>query len=168
MKTYSGKYKVKNISKYEGDPRNVVYRSMWERHCFEWCDSNPEILKWSSEEVVVPYFYDVDKKYHKYYIDLKIKFKNKKVFLVEVKPHSQTKPPRGNKRSKRYISEAFTFIKNQQKWEAADSYAKDRGWQFEVWTEKELTEMNILPKTPGRLKELEKLKPFKKRKRRTK
>lgn len=168
MKTYSGKYKVKNVNKYEGDFTNVVYRSMWERHCFEWCDNNSEIVKWSSEEVVVPYFYDVDKKYHKYYIDLKIKFKNKKTFLIEVKPHRQTKPPRGNKRSKQYVSEAFTFIKNQQKWEAADNFAKDRGWHFEVWTEKELTEMNILPKTPGRLKELGKLKPFKKRKNRTK
>ena len=26
----------------------------------------------NSEEVVIPYYYDVDKRYHKYYVDLKI------------------------------------------------------------------------------------------------
>ena len=45
------------------------------------------------------------------------------------------------------------------KWEAADSYAKDRGWEFQVWTEETLYEMKILKK----LKALKPLKPFKKK-----
>jgi len=59
---YSGRYKVKNRTKYKGDVDNVIFRSMWERHCFKWCDDNPEVVKWSSEETVIPYFYEVDKK----------------------------------------------------------------------------------------------------------
>jgi hypothetical protein len=45
---YSGKYKVKHRSKYKGDVDNVVYRSMWERNAFKWCDNNPNIKHWSS------------------------------------------------------------------------------------------------------------------------
>ena len=59
--TYKGKYRPTNISKYKGDPTNVIYRSGWERYCFSWLDNNPNIKEWSSEEVVVPYYYDVDK-----------------------------------------------------------------------------------------------------------
>ena len=32
------------------------------------------------------------------------------------------------------------------KWKAAESYAKDRGWTFEIWTEKTLIKMGIMPK----------------------
>ena len=58
--TYKGKYKVKNKKKYKGDPTNIVYRSMWERHCFKWCDESSDVVEWSSEEIVVPYLYEVD------------------------------------------------------------------------------------------------------------
>lgn len=161
MKTYSGKYKVKNVKKYEGDHTNVTYRSMWEKHCFEWCDKNTDILKWSSEEVVIPYFYDVDQKFHRYFIDLKIVFKDKRTLLVEVKPKRQTNPPKGDKRTKKYLNEAYTYIKNMKKWEAANQYAADRGWFFQIWTENELKEMSILPKTPGKLA---KMKPMRRKK----
>jgi hypothetical protein len=50
---YSGRYKVKNPEKYDGDHTQVVYRSLWEKHAFKWCDDNPKIKKWSSEEVVI-------------------------------------------------------------------------------------------------------------------
>jgi len=165
--TYSGIYKVKDRNKYNGNPDNVIYRSMWEKYCFLWCDESEEIVKWSSEEVQIPYYYDIDKKYHRYFVDLKITFKNGKTILVEIKPKKQTTPPQGNNRSKRYISEAMTYVKNKNKWEAAEEYAKDRGWEFEIWTEIELEKYRILPKsslkTPGKLKPLEPIKPFRKK-----
>ena len=65
---YSGRYQVKNPKKYKGDFTNVVYRSLWERNVFRWCDDNPKVKGWSSEEIVVPYYYEVDKKYHKYFV----------------------------------------------------------------------------------------------------
>ena len=163
---YSGKYKVKKIGKYKGDLDKVTYRSSWERACFVWCERNPDIKYWSSEETVVPYFWDIDKRYHRYFVDLKITFNNGKTILVEIKPAKETEPPKNaNKKSKRYIGEAMTYVKNMNKWEAANSYAKDRGWEFEIWTEETLYNKGIMSKpmkkVPGKLKPL---KPYKKRK----
>jgi hypothetical protein len=157
---YSGKYKVKNKQKYNGDPTLVTYRSMWEKHAFSWCDSNPNIKSWSSEEVVVPYFWDVDKKMHRYFVDLKITYTNGKTILVEIKPDKETKLPKKPDKSRRYIGEAMTYVKNMNKWEAANAFAKDRGWSFEIWTEHTLQEMGIMKKP---LKPLKPLKPYRKK-----
>ena len=166
---YSGLYKAKNVSKYKGDHTNIIYRSLWEREVFKWCDNNPNVKGWCSEEVVIPYYYDVDKKYHKYYVDVKIVFEEK-TLLVEIKPEKETQPPVGEKRTKRYIREGLTYVKNMNKWEAADNYAKDRGWEFQVWTEKTLQEMKLLTKpVPGKLKKYKPLPSYrKKRKKRYK
>jgi len=162
---YSGRYKVININKYKGDFTKVVYRSLWEKYVFQWCDNNTNVKEWSSEEVVIPYYYDVDKKYHRYFVDLKIITKEK-TMLVEIKPAKETEPPIGEKRTKKYINEGLTYIKNMNKWEAANEYAKDRGWEFQIWTEKTLQEMNLLPKPmPGKIKKpLKKLAPYKRKK----
>ena len=166
---YSGKYVVKHKSKYKGDVDNVVDRSMWERHWFYWCDHNPNIKSWSSEETVIPYFYDVDKKYHRYFMDLKITYKDGRTILVEIKPEKETQPPKKPDRSKRYIRESLTYVKNMNKWEAANEYAKDRGWSFQIWTEKTLTEMGIMPKqSKNEMAPLKPLKPFRKKKTRKK
>lgn len=161
---YSGRYKVNNIKKYKGDFDNVIYRSLWEKACFQWCDQNPKVKKWSSEELIIPYYYDIDKKYHRYYPDLLI-FMEDKTILVEIKPEKETVLPAGPKRTKRYINESITYVKNMNKWEAASEYAKDRGWDFQIWTEKTLQEMGLLPKpVPGKLKPLKKLKPYRRKK----
>lgn len=149
---YSGKYKVKNYKKYMGDPTQVVYRSLWEKHAFKWCDDNPKIKRWGSEEVIIPYLYEVDKRYHRYFMDLVIEYSDGKTVLVEIKPANQTTPPTGSRRTKRFINEAMTYVKNQNKWEAASEYAKDRGWHFQIWTEKELSKLGILPKSTKPLK----------------
>jgi len=164
---YSGRYSIKNPSKYSGDFSNIVYRSLWEKAVFQWCDKNPKVKKWSSEEVIVPYFYEVDKKYHRYFVDMKITYEDNKTVLVEIKPERETIPPTGERRTKRYITEGLTYIKNMNKWQAANEYAKDRGWEFQVWTEKTLQEMKLMKKpVPGKLKSLPKLKPFRRKKRR--
>ena len=162
---YSGHYKVKNIKKYNGDFSNVVYRSLWEKHVFKWCDENSSIKGWSSEEVIIPYYYEGDKKYHRYFPYIKIVFEDK-TLLVEIKPAIQTAPPTGVKRTKKYIAEAYTYVKNVNKWEAAQEFCKDRGWEFQVWTEKTLQEMGLLPKTmPGKIKKpLKRMKPFRRKK----
>ncbi len=160
---HSGHYKVKNIKKYRGDYTNVVYRSMWERHVFSWCDNNPKVKLWSSEEIIIPYYFDVDKRYHRYFPDLKIVFENKTV-LVEIKPEKETIPPIGQKRTKQYIKEGITYVKNMNKWEAANNFCKDRGWDFQIWTEKTLQEMKLLQKpVPGKLKPLKRLAPYRKK-----
>lgn len=158
---YSGKYRVKNKEKYKGDYTNVVYRSLWEKHAFKWCDDNSDIKYWSSEETVIPYLYEVDRKIHRYFMDLKIVYKSGKTVLVEIKPEKELSPPTGDRRTKRYINEGLTYVKNRNKWKAASEYAKDQGWEFQIWTEKELTAMNIMPKSRQPLK---KMKPFSRKK----
>jgi hypothetical protein len=141
---YSGIYKVKNPQKYKGDHTNVVYRSLWELYCFKWCDKNPEVTKWSSEEVVVPYIYEVTNTSHRYFIDLYIEWKGES-YIIEIKPKKETvKPKYPGRRTKRYLQESMTFVKNQNKWKAAEKYAQRRGWKFEVWTEDTLKQMSIM------------------------
>ena len=160
-KTYSGKYNVKNRKKYRGDATNVNYRSSWEKQAFMWLEKNDNVEWWNSEEMIVPYYYDVDKKRHKYHVDLTIKWKNGKTVMVEIKPKRQTIAPKvKNPKSKRSLNEAFTFIMNTNKWEAATEVAKDNGWKFEIWTEIELRQKGILKKEPGKLKKLKPMKPY--------
>ena len=165
---YSGRYSIKNPSKYSGDSSNIVYRSLWEKAVFQWCDKNPKVKKWSSEEVIVPYFYEVDKKYHRYFVDMKITYEDNKTVLVEIKPEKETSPPDFNgKRTKKYITEGLTYVKNMNKWAAAQNYAADRGWGFEIWTEKQLKAMGLLPNPKNELRplpKLKRLKPFKSKK----
>ena len=160
---YSGKYKVKNIKKYKGDPDKVTYRSHWEKLCFMWCENNSKVKSWSSEETVVPYKWDIDKRMHRYFVDLKITFNDGKTILVEIKPEKETELPRNPNKSKRYIGEAMTYVKNMNKWEAANEYAKDRGWEFQIWTENTLKSMGIMKEFKKKLKPLKPLKPYRKK-----
>lgn len=157
---YSGRYKLKKKSKYRGDADNIIYRSLWEKAVMQWCERSSEVKSWSSEEVVIPYFYEVDKKGHRYYMDFLIEFEQG-IVLVEVKPKKETSPPEyKGRRTKRYITEGLTYVKNKNKWEAAEEYAKDRGWHFEIWTEDELKSRGILK---PRLKKLKPLRAPKKK-----
>lgn len=166
---HSGKFKPKNIEKYKGDFTKITYRSSWELKCFNWCDQNSAVKYWSSEEVVIPYLYAVDKRYHRYFMDLKITWKDGSVDLIEIKPDKETRPPDyPGKKTKRYINESLSYIKNENKWEAARIYAKDRNWGFQIWTENTLIKMGIMPKPIKRLKALKPLKPFKAKKKTTK
>lgn len=125
--------------KYVGDPTNIVMRSSWETMFANWCDKNPSILKWSSEETIIPYRCPTDDKIHRYFVDFKITTANGKTYLVEVKPAKQTQPPVfPGRRTQRYLTESLTFMKNQAKWKAATEYCKDRGWEFKIITEHEL------------------------------
>jgi len=141
--SYKGKYQPKNTQKYVGNPSNIIYRSLWERKFMIYCDTNENILEWGSEELVIPYRSPVDGKIHRYFPDFYIKVKepdgNIKKYLIEIKPHKQTIPPKKPQRqTKGYIYEAYEYAKNQSKWEAAKEYCKDRQWEFKVITEKEL------------------------------
>jgi hypothetical protein len=72
-------------------------------------------------------------------VDFKITVTTGRTYLVEVKPKTQTQPPiYPGKRTQRYLQESLAFMKNQAKWEAANEFAKDRGWEFKIITEHEL------------------------------
>ena len=140
---YRGKFRPKNPQKYRGDPTNIIYRSLWERNCMRYFDENPNVLKWSSEEVIVPYKSPIDGRYHRYFPDFLIRVKNKQgqleTIMIEVKPYKETKEPKPQKRlTKNYLAEVKTWGINKSKWEAAIDFCKDRKWKFMIITEKEL------------------------------
>ena len=140
---YSGKFSPKNPTKYLGDPTNIIYRSLWERRVMVHLDENPGVVKWSSEEVVIPYLSPVDNRWHRYFPDFYVQTKNKQGMLesriLEVKPKSQAVAPKAKKRvTKQYIQEVMTYGINEAKWKAATEYCKDRDWKFMVITEDDL------------------------------
>lgn len=141
------KYHVINPQKYKGDLSNVVNRSSWERIFCKWCDTNPAIIEWGNETVIIPYIKPTDGEVHRYYMDfwLKVKDKTGKIdtYLVEIKPKVQCFPPDYSKRrrkpKKEVINEEITtYAVNQAKWRAAREYARKRGWKFMVITEEQL------------------------------
>ena len=141
---YKGRYKVINKSKYKGNPSNIIYRSSWERNFMVYCDTTDSILKWSSEEISIPYRSPIDRKVHKYYPDFFVEIlntqKKKQRILIEVKPKKQTQPPKISKtKTARYLKEVKTWGINSAKWEAAVSFCKQKKWQFMILTEDQLT-----------------------------
>ena len=40
-------------------------------------DTNPNVIRWASEEMAIPYHSPVDRKRHKYYPDFIVELKNK-------------------------------------------------------------------------------------------
>jgi len=143
MKYYKGRFKPTNPSKYKGDPTNIIYRSMWEFRVMRYFDSNQNVIQWSSEEIAIPYRSPIDGKWHRYFPDFVITIKDKdnniKVFIIEVKPENQTKPPKvRTKATKKYVTEVATWGINSSKWQAADEYCKDRKWSFQILTERHL------------------------------
>jgi hypothetical protein len=125
--------------KYTGDPTNVIMRSSWETMFANWCDKNPSVLKWSSEETIVPYRCPTDDRIHRYFVDFKVTLSDGRTYLIEVKPAKQCEPPIfPGRKTQRYLTESLTFIKNQAKWKAATEYCKDRNWGFKIITEREL------------------------------
>lgn len=136
----TGHFKPRHPEKYKGDAKNIIYRSSWEAKFMRECDANPNILQWSSEEIVIKYISPVDDRPHRYFVDFWIKMKKKdgtiREALIEVKPNHQTKPPTPQKKpTKRYLNEVLTWGVNEAKWKAAIAYCKKRDWDFLVMDE---------------------------------
>ena len=141
--SYKGKYQPSYPKKYIGNSQNIIYRSLWERRFMKYCDMTPSILEWGSEEMFVWYKSPIDNKPHRYFPDFYIKVQeaNGKVkkYIIEIKPQRQTLPPEKPKRQSRgYLREVYEYARNQAKWEAAKEWCLDRGFEFKVFTEKEL------------------------------
>ena len=90
-----------------------------------------------------PGFYLVIHRFHRYFPDFVVKSRTKdgkvKTLMLEVKPKKQTMEPAKKKRvSKQYIQEVVTWGVNQAKWQAAEEFCLDRGWEFKILTEDHL------------------------------
>jgi hypothetical protein len=129
-------FNPKNPKKYAGDASKIVCRSLWERNVCKFCDDHPNVLKWSSEEIAIPYTNPIDKKVHNYYPDFLIQFNGTnghQTWMVEVKPKKQTLLKENASKK-----EKVTWIINNAKWHAAKQYCDKHKIIFQILTEKEL------------------------------
>lgn len=140
---YKGHFRATNPSKYDGDSTNIVYRSGLELRYMQFLDSNAGVKKWSSEEVIVPYFDGATSRWRRYFPDFVVTTIDNKTFMIEIKPHKQCSPPTGTmhqdgRKNRRLLKEQLTYITNQCKWQHAKEFCADRQWQFKIVTEKDL------------------------------
>lgn len=147
---YKGRFRPANPKKYAGNPTNIIYRSSWEMKMMLYFDKHPDILEWSSEEIVIPYLSPLDNKIHRYFPDFYVKKKGIdgkiKILIIEIKPHGQTKEPNVEKKnatktgrvSRRYLNEVKNYAINTSKWKAAQDFCTNRGWEFTIITEKDI------------------------------
>jgi hypothetical protein len=122
----SEKY-VQPSNKYMNSEQFPQYRSSWELQFMKWCEQSDLVEKWSTESVSIPYFSPKDGLQHRYFPDFFLKLKDGRKFIIEIKPHNQKKMPI-----------------NQAKWESAEQWAKENGYQFLVLSEKELKKWGII------------------------
>jgi hypothetical protein len=138
-----GIFRAKNTKKYIGNSKNIVYRSSWELKMMMHLDKHPDVIQWASEELVIPYKSPYTGKWHRYFPDFWVKYKNKQgeivTTVIEVKPAHECKAPKvQKKRTKKYIREVTTWGTNKSKWEAARKFCDKKGWTFQIFTEREL------------------------------
>jgi hypothetical protein len=116
-----GRYKPKNQYKFDG--KDAIYRSLWERKVMLYLDQSDAVVRWSSESLAIPYMHEG--KQRTYYPDFVVEYIDTACTLqrkiLEVKPHYQSK-----------------WKINQNKWTAAEQYAKENNYSFQVLTEKEI------------------------------
>lgn len=146
MKFKQGKYDLKNPDKYKGNKENIIYRSSWELKFMLFLDYQPEVIEWSSEEIVIPYYFEYDNKYHRYFPDFYFVKLNKDnsvtKYMIEIKPKKdiEFKTPKkiNNKTKAKVLESAITISKNEAKWNAAKIWCEQREIKFMVLTEDEL------------------------------
>lgn len=126
-----------NPQKYFG-PLPIIYRSSLEYKFIVQLELNPNVEKWSSENIQIPYtmreskdgkFVDVR---HTYNIDFTVLLKNGNKYIIEIKPSSLS--PLNESQIKRNP----VMYKNACKWRAAIQWCKQNGYEFKVITEKHL------------------------------
>lgn len=147
VKTQKGFFRPLNPQKYLGRLDRIIFRSQWERQFMSRLDTSPDVVGWSSEEIVIPYSdrssmsSSGGARLRRYYPDFFVELRDGRKMVVEIKPKKETRPPamgKGRKGQARYITEVRTFAKNVSKWESAKRYCEGRGWQFVVMTEDSL------------------------------
>lgn len=136
-----GLFTPTNKDKYVGNVDKIRYMSSWEQKASTFFDNNPNILRWSSEEIAIPYVKPTDGKVHRYFPDYWIEYKDRKgqviQEIIEVKPLNQTHRSRSrNPKTKLY--EDVTFSINTAKWAACQQFCDKYGIKFSLVTEKQI------------------------------
>ena len=138
---YKGQFRPLNPQKYIGDINKIVFRSSWELAFMKYCDKEKTIVKWGSEEIRIPYnAFGNNKLYYPDFIIVKqLPNKSFEKYLIEIKPHIQTRKPvlkEGSRSTSTYKKALYTYEVNKCKWNAAFAWCKKRNITFKIITEK--------------------------------
>lgn len=131
---HQGYIQPADLKKYYSSCKDepVIFRSGLELKFIQYCEGNPNITKWASEPISIPYYNRLAKTYRHYYPDYIIENKEGQRTIIEVKPDDQTHKPSAN--DSRWLKESW--IINTDKWTAAQQFAHDNGMKFIIVTEK--------------------------------
>lgn len=110
----------------------IIYRSGLELQFIQFCENNPKIKKWASEPISIKYTCRLDNKEHDYYPDYVIETNTGEKIIVEIKPYGQTVKPTAV--DSVWLKESW--IKNCDKWKAANEFAHKNNAKFIIVTEK--------------------------------
>ena len=138
-----GNYSVQNPEKFVGQKQPFA-SSSWEMAFMRFCDSHPNITKWASENVKIPYRHPFTGKITNYVPDFMVQYTDKtgktRVDLIEIKPKAQTLQEKARDKY-----DKMSLQVNAVKWEAAQAWCKAKGLHFKV-----ITEDQIFRKQTGR------------------
>ena len=131
-----GIFTPQNPEKYIG-AKAPFSRSSWEMAFMRFCDSHPNILKWASENVKIPYRHPFTGKITNYVPDFMVQYTDKNgktlIELIEIKPKSQTVIENARGRGDKFATQV-----NAAKWTAAQEWCKAKGIHFKVITEDQI------------------------------
>ena len=144
-----GIFEVQNLEKYVGG-KAPYFRSSWELAFMRMCDSHPNITKWASENVKIPYLHPQTGKYANYVPDFMIQYVDKNgaehVELIEIKPSNQT-----TMENARTLGQKWQTAINAAKWTAAQEWCKRKGLRFKVINEDQIFQNNKPRKAKKRI-----------------
>lgn len=132
-----GLYTPQNPEKYLGDIRKIRFLSSWELRFMSFCDTNPNVVAWGSEEFRIKYFHPIKNKVCEYIPDFIVKYKDAQGNLIteviEVKPLKQAVI-----KNKMSTYDQVQLVINHAKWTAAKAMCDAAGVKFRVITEQEM------------------------------
>ncbi len=131
---FRARFLPKNPQKYVGDVNDIWARSSWEVTVMKWLDSRDAVIRWGSEEIIIPYLSPEDNKVHRYFPDFFMVYNDEngdiKKEVLEVKPrHESDEKYAKHERSKKALAV------NEAKWRAASIWCEQRDMNFRVLTE---------------------------------
>ncbi len=131
----------------------LFYRSGLEHKMCIYLDENPNIIKWNSELIKIPYIknawnntlVEMNQTEHVYYPDFYYELKKNDgsitKIVAEVKPYTETQPPKLNpnytaKQLKNFEYSLKEYAKNLDKWKYCIEWCKNKGIEFHIITDK--------------------------------
>lgn len=110
----------------------IKFQSALELQFIRYCESCNSIAKWANEPISIKYYSRLDKGVHEYFPDFIIESTSGQKTLIETKPYEQATKPDTN--ASLWLKQQW--IKNVDKWKAAEQFAKEHGMKFMIVTER--------------------------------